>query len=160
MANGFIILKDRSCFVTRWTGYDEIIRITIREIEKKDKSNELVKILSSKIPKGDEENEVEMCWGFFDKKTEKTISRDLDLRGLSNDHHELFWSSLQKACENLIKFGKAYSNLNPERAKQLLKQRKLSIRNRNPLEHSHWNVLADEEFEILSSNKKSEDKSE
>jgi len=150
VASGFIILKDRSCFATRWTGYDEIIRITIREIEKKDSSNELVKILSSKIPKEDEENETEMGWGFVDKELEEIISRDLDLRGLSNEHHELFWKSLQKAYENLVKLGKEYSYLNPDRPKALLNMRKLSVRNKNPLDHSDWNVLADDEFEILS----------
>jgi len=32
MASGFIILKDGRCFGRRWTGYDEILKIAIKEL--------------------------------------------------------------------------------------------------------------------------------
>jgi small nuclear ribonucleoprotein (snRNP)-like protein len=152
MANGFIVLKDRSCFAGRWTGYDEVLKIAIREIKAIDDKNELIEILGKRIPENDEEHEVEMGWGFINKKGEG-VHRHLDLRGLSNEHYALFWRALQKRYGRLATLGEAYSFLNPDYLKSLLRMKKLSDKNGNPLDHSSWNVLANEDFEILSSNK-------
>ncbi|RBW62687.1 hypothetical protein DS884_01505 [Tenacibaculum sp. E3R01] len=149
MASGFIILKDRSCYAPRWTGFDGIIRDLIREIKNLENSTELKLILERKIPSNTEE-EVEMCWGFINTNG-KTIERGLDLRGLSDSNHKLFWTGIQKVYVNMIKFGTDYSTLNPIIPKEMLKRKKLSERNSNPLEHSDWNKLADEKFEMLSS---------
>lgn len=150
MASGFIILKDRSCFATRWTGYDKILAIIIREIKKINSSSELITILSNKIPHKNAKDEFEMGWGFIDESSREIISRELDMRGLSNEHHNLFWQALQEAHNNLLKMGEEYSILNPERSRQLLERRELSKTQNNPLNHSDWSVLADEDFEKLS----------
>lgn len=44
---------------------------------------------------------------------------------------------------------KNYSFLVPERLEEFLKRNELAQTSENPLEHSDWNVLADEDFEIL-----------
>lgn len=82
---------------------------------------------------------------------EKLLKGGLDLRGLSDSNHKLFWTGIQKVYVNMIKFGTDYSTLNPIIPKEMLKRKKLSERNSNPLEHSDWNKLADEKFEMLSS---------
>lgn len=147
MASGFFILRDRSCYAPRWTGFDGLIRDVIREIKNLENSSDLISILEMKTPKNID-GEVEMCWGFINTSGE-TIERVLDLRGLSDIDHKLLWTGIQMVYTNMVKYGQEYSSLNPNIPKELLKRRKLSEQKSNPLNHSDWNKLADEEFEVL-----------
>ena len=90
MASGFIILQDRSCLAVRWTGYDALIRIVLRELGDSVGARELTTILVAKIPPEGMDEGLEMGWGFMDEEQRDTIERSLDLRGLSEDHHQLF----------------------------------------------------------------------
>lgn len=82
MANGFFILKDRSCFTTRWTGYDEIIRIAVRELNNIENGKELSDWLSGIVPKVYIHND-ESQWGtgFVNLDTNETfIGKELDFK--------------------------------------------------------------------------------
>ena len=48
--NGFITLENGEDFSIRWTGYDEIIRIAIKELSFLDNSNELSVWLDTQVP--------------------------------------------------------------------------------------------------------------
>lgn len=151
MANGFFILKDRSCFTTRWTGYDEIIRIAVRELNNIENGKELSDWLSGIVPKVNIHND-ESQWGtgFVNLDTNETfIGKELDLRSLTEENQNLFWKALKLGCEKLRTEMKNYSFLVPERLEEFLKRNELAQTSENPLEHSDWNVLADEDFEIL-----------
>lgn len=149
MASGFIILKDRSCFACRWTGYDEILRLVSNESSKIDPSSNLHITLSKRIPNEDNTEEVEMCWGFINQSGD-TVERTLDLRGLSDMENQLFWKSVQKIYQNIILQGSNYSTLYPPFLRDFLKRKKLLDRYHPPLEHSDWSVLAEEDFQKLS----------
>lgn len=56
MASGFIILKDRRCFGRRWTGYDEILKIAIKELYLIENGKDLAKWLETQIPDLDNES--------------------------------------------------------------------------------------------------------
>lgn len=53
-------------------------------------ARELTTILVAKIPPEGMDEGLEMGWGFMDEEQRDTIERSLDLRGLSEDHHQLF----------------------------------------------------------------------
>ena len=82
MASGFIIFKDRRCFARRWTGYDEILRIAIRELEEIEGGQALADWLKSQIPAEEDSEDNEMGWGFINPRTKDVTSRVLDLRSL------------------------------------------------------------------------------
>ncbi|MEL6675257.1 MAG: hypothetical protein AAFR61_23820 [Bacteroidota bacterium] len=149
MASGFIILEDRSCFATRWTGYDEIIRLLIRELTHLKGGETLIPILSEKIPREEDEQKGEMGWGFVNFEKDEIIERELDLRGLNTQGKRLFWQALERVVAKLAEQGKLYSGLNPDRPKELLEKKRLSAVNENPLDHSDWNKLADEAYDLL-----------
>ncbi|CAM1344665.1 hypothetical protein [Tenacibaculum amylolyticum] len=151
MANGFFILKDRSCFTTRWTGYDEIIRIAIRELYELDNGKDLADWLATIVPKEFKPNGGNQ-WGtgFVNPDTNEVfIGKELDLRSLTEVNQNLFWKALFIGYEKLKLEKEKYSYLTPERLKQLLERSELANNNDNPLEHSDWNVLAEEEYEKL-----------
>ena len=150
MASGFIILQDRSCLAVRWTGYDALIRIVLRELGDSVGARELATILTAKIPPEGMDEGLEMGWGFMDEEQRDTIERSLDLRGLSEDHHQLYWADLQKDFGQLMRLGTDYAGLHPDIPHELLRKRKWSLRNGDPLAHSDWTQLADEHFERLS----------
>jgi len=151
MANGFFILKDRSCFLTRWTGYDEIIRIAIRELRGFENGIPLANWLATIVPKKyihDDQNQ----WGtgFVNPDTNETfMGKELDMRSLTETNQVLFWKALKIGFEKL-KLGKEkYSYLNPERLGELLERSELVNKQSNPLDHSDWSVLADKDFKKL-----------
>jgi hypothetical protein len=152
MANGFFIFKDRSCFATRWTGYDEIVRIAIKELRELENGQDLADWLSSIVPKEYIHND-ENQWGtgFINPDTnEMFVGKELDLRSLTEKNQDLFWRALKIGYEKLISQKKNYSYLNPERLYELLKRSDLvNKNNENPIEHSDLNVLADKNFEKL-----------
>lgn len=151
MANGFFILKDRSCFLTRWTGYDEIIRIAIRELREFENGKCLANWLATIVPKEyihDDENQ----WGtgFVNPDTNETfMGKELDIRSLTETNQDLFWKALKIGFEKLKLEKEKYSYLNPERLNELLERSELVNKNGNPLEHSDWSVLANENFKKL-----------
>ncbi len=151
MANGFFILKDRSCFLTRWTGYDEIIRIAIKELREFENGKDLADWLSTIVPEEYIHNDKNQ-WGtgFVNPETNKMfIGKELDMRSLTETNQSLFWKALKIGYEKLKLEKEKYSYLNPERLNELVKRSELVKRNDNPLEHSDWNVLAEEDFEKL-----------
>lgn len=146
MSNGFIILKDRSCFSIRWSGYDEIIRIAIKELKLYESGIELANWLSQIVPTGYNPNGIDQ-WGtgFISSKTGETyIGKTLDLRSLTNQNQLLFEKALNNGYLKLLSEEKEYSYLNPERLKNLLNKIGLSKFSENPLSHSDWTELADE----------------
>ena len=151
MANGYIILKDRSCFSTRWTGYDEIVRIAARESALIEGGLALAEYLFGIVPnKYLPEDDNQWGTGFVNAETGETyIGKELDLRGLTKINQQLFWQALEAGYKKLINEGESYSFLNPVRLKELLDRRKLAENEANPLDHSDWNVLADSKVERI-----------
>lgn len=151
MANGFFILEDRSCFLTRWTGYDEIIRIAVRELKNIENGKDLADWLSTRVPKEYIHNDTNQ-WGtgFVNPKTNEIfIEKELDLRSLTKKNQSLFWLALRTGYKTLKLEKELYSYLNPERLNQLLKISDLVNKNDNPLDHSDWDVLADKDYPKL-----------
>ena len=74
MANGFFIFKDRSCFATRWTGYDEIVRIAIKELRELQNGQDVADWLSTIVPKEYIHNDYNQ-WGigFINLETKDSI---------------------------------------------------------------------------------------
>jgi hypothetical protein len=144
MASGFIILKNSACLATRWTGYDMLIRITCKELYKMEEGTPLADWLSTIIPKEYiQDDPLEMGWGFICPNRNTSISRELDLRSLTDRNQQLFWKALQVACRNLCILGSDYSALNPDRPKQLLKMYKHQNKGCDPLILSSWYKLAE-----------------
>ena len=77
------------------------------------------------------------------------IGKELDMRSLTETNQSLFWKALKIGYEKLKLEKEKYSYLNPERLNELVKRSELVKRNDNPLEHSDWDVLAEEDFEKL-----------
>jgi hypothetical protein len=149
MASGFIILNDRSCFITRWTGYDEIIRIAIKELKHIKSGVELAKWLSQIVPiKFNPNDPNQWGTGFISSKTDAVyLGKELDLRSLTKLNQLLFEKALNQGYSKLLNEGKNYSYLNPERLKDLLNKIQSSKNSKTPLSHSDSKVLADEKFE-------------
>lgn len=68
MASGFIILKDGRCFGRRWTVYDEILKIVIKELRLIGNGKDLADWLETQIPDLDDESG-ECGWGFHKTST-------------------------------------------------------------------------------------------
>ncbi len=143
MASGFIILKDGRCFAPRWTGYDEIMRIAIKELKELEAGVSLAEWLSTRIPADDLPDDHEMGWGFVDNRINDTVSRELDLRSLTSDNQTLFWRAIQIGKAKLSKLGEAYSYLSPDFFDGFYQMYELAEKGAPPLEFSDWRVLAD-----------------
>ena len=148
MAKGFIILEDRSCFSTRWTGFDELIRLAAKELLVIHNGKELSDWLLTIVPKEYIHNDPN-AWGtgFINEAGEMIIGKSLDIRSLTTENQKFFWTAMKNAMKKLMISKEEYSTLNPEVLKELLKRHKQSNSEDDPLNHSDWNVLADEEFE-------------
>jgi len=109
MAKGFITLENGEDFSVRWTGYDEIIRIAINELEWLDHNNDLSGWLKTIIPN---ENKNEGDAVFHDKNGEMIV-RHIDIRGLTQANRLLFWAAIENGAKKLSEFGEQYSMLNP-----------------------------------------------
>ncbi|MFT5914514.1 MAG: hypothetical protein ACI81T_001003 [Bacteroidia bacterium] len=116
MANGFITLKNGDDFFTRWTEYDMIIEIAISELNEMKNGGNLASFLKTRIPKNKDGNGGD---SFLNDEGD-FVQRTLDPRELEKSEQLLFWKSLQIGKNKLLKLGKEYSNLNPERIIELL----------------------------------------
>lgn len=108
--NGFITLENGENFSIRWTDYDEIIRIAIKELSLLDNSNELSVWLDAQVPN---ENEDDGNSVPFYKENGEMILRIIDVRGLTTANRRLFWTALENGEEKLLRLGNVYSDLNP-----------------------------------------------
>jgi hypothetical protein len=102
MASGFIILKDGRCFSRRWTTHDYVINLVIKELSGSNDKEviEFKNWLLTLLPA--EEDEYNGYGGFLRKSTGENIQRRLDLRELTVQNQELFWSALQNTLTKLI----------------------------------------------------------
>ena len=108
--NGFIKLENGENFSVRWTGYDEIIRIAIKELSFLDDRDELAEWLKTRIPN---ENEDDGNSVPFYKENGEMIIRFIDSRGLTTANRGLFWTAIENGEEKLLRLGNEYSILNP-----------------------------------------------
>jgi len=101
MASGFFILKDGRCLAPRWTVYDCIIEMVIRElsnVEDKD-AQDFCYWLQTLIPhEGDDYNGF---GGFIRRSNGEDVRRWLDLRELTEKNQILFWNSLKKSTAKI-----------------------------------------------------------
>ncbi|WP_299256185.1 hypothetical protein [uncultured Aquimarina sp.] len=143
MASGFIILKDGRCFARRWTGYDEILKIVIKELRELEGGKPLAKWLKVIIPNDNLTDEMEAGWGFLDLESDEWISRKLDLRSLTKENQELFWEAIQRGKINLNYQGQGYSILSPDYFQEFYEMCELAEKGEPPMQLTHWNKLAD-----------------
>ena len=132
MPNGFIELNNTDIYCIRWTGYDEIIKIALRELDSLTsslKKESLVNHLESRIPPANFNDRLEMRWGFIDEMTHTTVSRSLELYNLCEETLDLFWSAMENGYSKLIECGEDYSTLHPTAVKELLELKPKCIRN-------------------------------
>ena len=146
MASCFIIFKDGRCFSRRWTGYDLIIEIAIKELYMIEGGEPLAKWLELQIPDRDDNSnadEDDAGWGFYKKSVDDWINRELDLRSLTIKNQQLFWEAIQCGRKKLISEGKRYSNLNIDYFERFYKMFELSEDGAPPIEFSDWVEIAD-----------------
>ena len=140
MASGFIILKDGRCLSRRWTYYDYLIELAIKELSNiRHKNTENFKNwLQTLIPKeGDEYNGY---GGFIRQADGENVQRWLDLRELTTENQQLFWDSLQRTLTNLITEGQLNKRNDDliNLLKQFLKMKHLADIGDNPDNLSDW----------------------
>ena len=143
MASGFIILKDGRCFASRSTGYDEIIRIVITELEITENEKHLGNWLKLQIPNNDDDENADAGWGFHNSRIDDWINRELDLRSLTEENQKLFWKAIQRGKTNLIRKGQNYSPLSLDYFNIFYEMCELAEKGEPPMELTHWNKLAD-----------------
>jgi len=107
---GFITLENGKDFSVRWTGYDEIIRIAIKELSFLDNRDELSEWLNTQIPNEKEDDGKSVP---FYKENGDMILRSIDIRGLTTANRRLFWTAIENGEEKLLRLGIEYSDLNP-----------------------------------------------
>lgn len=116
MAKGFITLENGEDFETRWTGYDRIIEIVIKELKDDAQGLPLAEWLATRIPQlGEHKGDA-----VFHNRRGEMIERIMDLREFSVNHRELFWVAVGRGAAKLLELGQLYSPLNPERIQELL----------------------------------------
>lgn len=152
MAQGFITLEDGSCYITSWRAYDEVIRIVSNQLSDSQNRPKLSKWLSKRVPKKYIHNgESQWGTGFIDGNGKMIIGKSLDLRGLTEQDQRLFWNGLQNGFEKLVR-GELKTEFNNDVFKisitRLLKMHKLSLVNKNPLEHSDLKMIPEFEGKI------------
>ena len=118
MANGFIVLENGKDFYTRWTGYDMIIQVAIKELKNIREGEDLTDWLQTRIPNENEEKGD----AIFFNSANKMIVRTIDLRGLTEKSRSLFWKAITIGAKCLNKDGLKYSNLNPDRLNELISE--------------------------------------
>jgi len=123
MASGFIEISSDRCYSLRWTGFDETIRIILKElkdIEPTESTLSLIEFLESRIPPTNLDDGLEMGWGFINENNNTTVSKIIEYSELSENQIEIFWKAANTGYSKLLKFGKDYSTLNPEIMKELI----------------------------------------
>lgn len=146
MASCFIIFKDGRCFSRRWTGYDYILRIAIKELSLMENGKPLAEWLELQIPLEDEdENETaESGYGFYNNRTNEWVNRHLDTRSLTEDNQKLFWQAIETGRVKLNDPELPdYSDLNPEYFEMFYEMYRLSEEGAPPLEYSHWGTVTE-----------------
>jgi len=130
MPSGFIELTNTDIFSIRWTGYDEIIKITLKELENLEspKTNSLVSLLKTHIPPADFNERHEMKWGFIDERVHTTVCRKLELYNLCDESLNLFWAALERGYYKLLEKGMEYSDLQAEFLMELISLKNKSQR--------------------------------
>jgi len=140
MASGFIVLKDGRCFSRRWTLYDEILKIAIKELYLLENGNELAKWLETQIPDLDDESG-ECGWGFYKPSTDEFLNRHLDIRSFTTDNQELFIKAIHNGREKLSEFQDDYSPLNIDNFEIFYKMVTLCENGEPALEFSDWGTI-------------------
>ncbi len=142
MASGFIILKDGRCFGRRYTGYDEILRIAIKELELIEKGQDLSNWLKLQIPDSEDDENADAGWGFHNSRIDEWVNRAIDLRSLTPENQELFLKAMEKGRVK-INQDIDYSDLSTEYFNEFYKMIELSEKGEPPLEFSDWTKIAD-----------------
>lgn len=140
MASGFIILKDGRCFGRRWTGYDEILKIAIKELYLLENGKDLAKWLETQIPDLDDESG-ECGWGFYKTSTAESINRHLDIRSFTLVNQELFIKSIFHGRSKLLEFEDEYSPLNIDFFEIFYKMVLMTENGEPPLDFSDWGTI-------------------
>jgi hypothetical protein len=144
MASGFIIFTDGSCFAPRWTAFDGLLRIAIRELYEIEKESPFAAWLEMRIPECEDIGDREMGWGFIDSRIDDhCVSRILDLRSLTSENQALFRKAIVNGHSKLISEGDTYSRLRSGVISHCLKIFDSIDLNEPPLEHSNWGKIAD-----------------
>lgn len=137
MASGFIVFKDGRCFGRRWTGYDEILKIVIKELFLIENGKDLASWLETQIPDLDDESG-ECGWGFYKTSTDEFLNRFLDLRSLTLENQKLFGDAIVIGRTKLLDFREEYSCLNVDFFEIFFNMYSLSEKGEPPLEFSDW----------------------
>ena len=146
MASGFFILPDRSCYAPRWTAFDEIIRLAIRELNTIENGKELASWLAKLVPAEEWGDQYSWGTGFQNPETgEVTWGKELDFRTLTPANQSLLEQALKTALRKLVA-DESYASLNPTCLQDLLQFLELSRQGGDPLNYSDWSVLADEHY--------------
>ncbi|MGH1334752.1 MAG: hypothetical protein ACRBFS_01395 [Aureispira sp.] len=143
MASGFIILKNGRCFARRWTGYDEIIRIAITELEQIENGQELAEWLKVQIPNTEDDESADAGWGFHNSRIDDWINRELDLRSLTQENQELFWKAIQKGKNKLTEKREDYSPLSLDFFNVFYDMFERAEKGEPPMELTDWNKVAE-----------------
>lgn len=143
MASGFIILKDGRCFARRWTGYDEIIRIVITELEIIENGQALADWLNLQIPNSKDKEGEDAGWGFHNSRIDEWRNRKLDLRSLTQENQVLFWLAIQKGKSKLTERGEDYSPLSLDFFNLFYEMMERAEKGEPPMELNHWIKLAE-----------------
>jgi len=124
MASGFIYIEEYVQFSIRWTGFDEVIKLIIRELialDLDEDTKDLIIELESYIPPYELDDAMEWCWGFYDERIDDTTTRYIYLYTFKPEWIKLFWLAAINANTNLMERDIAYSALHPERFNDLVK---------------------------------------
>ncbi|MGB6083346.1 MAG: hypothetical protein WBF63_03945 [Moheibacter sp.] len=143
MASCFIIYKDGRCFSRRWSGYDYIIKIAIRELKSIENGLPLANWLELQIPIEDIEIESDSCYGFYNSRIDDWVNRYLDIRSLTPENQKLFWEAITKGRIKLINEGKNYSELNLDYFERFYKMYELAENGEPPMDYNDWGKLAE-----------------
>ena len=143
MASGFIVLKDGRCFGRRWTGYDEILRIVIKELFLLDNGIDLAKWLDTQLPDLDDadDDSGECGWGFYQTSTDQFLNRHLDLRSLTDFNQELFVKAIFNGRIKLLESTDKYSPLDIDFFEIFYRMVVLTENGEPPLEFSDWGIV-------------------
>jgi len=142
MAKGFITLENGENFSVRWTGYDEILRIAIKELFFLDNGYKLSEWLKTRVP---DENGDESGVAFWNESNEM-IFRDIDLRGLTKPNRQLFWEAIENGAAKLSEFGEQYSMLNPIVMHDLMKMHQASKDNVEIIDEDAKYIITKNDF--------------
>lgn len=140
MASCFIIFKNGATFSRRWTGYDCIIQIAIKELLLLENGKPLAEWLRLQIPLEDEteDQRVESGYGFYQATTGKWVNRSLDTRSFTEDNQKLFWQAIENGRVNLHNPElEDYSDLSLEYFDYFYEMYQLSVQGVLPEGYSH-----------------------